>query len=277
MKRTHPQSVASGKWDGVTTTNEYYGGHGSGETGWAPIMGVGYYQPAAQWAKGEFNAANQPEDELSRIVSNNNDVAVSVDDTGNTLATARYLEVQPDGLVSAEGVIRRTKTRMRFNLLRRRIGFIDSPAGCRLGEPRHGGYDCRQRQHGATATIRKSTLWAGITTNLAAGTYVPGHRGREKQSAEHGFLRVRQLGILFHRRQCARRESADTIERLRARCQRHGRRHRSSNHGWQSRLLDRFREQRRHFCNRQHRVISVASSTFAIMRNAPQFDVFRRL
>ncbi|MFM8459452.1 MAG: zinc-dependent metalloprotease family protein, partial [Chthoniobacterales bacterium] len=32
---------------------EYYGGHGTGQTGWAPIMGVGYYQPLTQWSKGE--------------------------------------------------------------------------------------------------------------------------------------------------------------------------------------------------------------------------------
>lgn len=45
--------------DGRITPDEgYYGGQGSGATGWAPIMGVGYYQPVAQWSKGEYNSAN---------------------------------------------------------------------------------------------------------------------------------------------------------------------------------------------------------------------------
>ncbi|MBT1712563.1 hypothetical protein KK062_30290, partial [Fulvivirgaceae bacterium PWU5] len=35
---------------GRTTPNEgYFAGHGD----WAPIMGVGYYEPITQWSKGE--------------------------------------------------------------------------------------------------------------------------------------------------------------------------------------------------------------------------------
>ena len=41
--------------DGAAGTG-YYQGHGSGATGWAPIMGVGYYQPLVQWSKGEYPA-----------------------------------------------------------------------------------------------------------------------------------------------------------------------------------------------------------------------------
>src|SRR5262245_1636678 len=47
---------------------EYYGGHGSGETGWAPIMGVGYYQPMTQWSRGEYAGANNTQDDLAVIV-----------------------------------------------------------------------------------------------------------------------------------------------------------------------------------------------------------------
>ncbi len=34
-------------------------GHGSGETGWAPIMGNGYYKNLTQWSKGEYTGANR--------------------------------------------------------------------------------------------------------------------------------------------------------------------------------------------------------------------------
>jgi uncharacterized delta-60 repeat protein len=44
---------------------EYYGGHGTGVTGWAPIMGVGYYKNLVQWSKGEYARANNPEDDLA--------------------------------------------------------------------------------------------------------------------------------------------------------------------------------------------------------------------
>ena len=44
----------------------YYQGHGSGATGWAPIMGVGYYQPLVQWSKGEYTTAQQRAGRLRR-------------------------------------------------------------------------------------------------------------------------------------------------------------------------------------------------------------------
>jgi hypothetical protein len=43
--------------DGTASVG-YYQGHGSGATGWAPIMGVGYYQALVQWSKGEYSGAN---------------------------------------------------------------------------------------------------------------------------------------------------------------------------------------------------------------------------
>jgi hypothetical protein len=90
-----------------TATNEYYAGQGSGVTGWAPIMGVGYYQNIATWAKGEYQYANNTQDELAVITSNNNNVTYRADDTGATLATSRYLEIYDDSSAFAEGVIER--------------------------------------------------------------------------------------------------------------------------------------------------------------------------
>lgn len=52
---------------GANPREEYYAGHGSGSTGWAPIMGVGYYQPLSQWSKGEYTRANNLEDDLAII------------------------------------------------------------------------------------------------------------------------------------------------------------------------------------------------------------------
>lgn len=89
----------------ITPAEGYYGGHGSGETGWAPIMGVGYYQNLAQWSKGEYASANNTEDDLAIIVNNNNTVDYRVDDATAVFATAPYLEVLADNSVSNEGII----------------------------------------------------------------------------------------------------------------------------------------------------------------------------
>ncbi len=58
---------------------EYYGGHGNGVTGWAPIMGVGYYKNFVQWSKGEYDRANNPEDDLA-IMSNPAKIPFVADD-----------------------------------------------------------------------------------------------------------------------------------------------------------------------------------------------------
>jgi len=91
--------------DGRTVpVEDYYLGHGSGETGWAPIMGAGYYENVTQWSKGEYLDANRPQDDLAIIVGNN-EVNYRADDTGGDLATARYLEIAADNSVSNEGII----------------------------------------------------------------------------------------------------------------------------------------------------------------------------
>jgi PKD repeat protein len=72
-----------------TTTLGYYGGHGSGATGWAPIMGVGYSKELVQFSKGEYKNANNKEDDF--LVMQSNGVVFASDDFGNTMAGARAL------------------------------------------------------------------------------------------------------------------------------------------------------------------------------------------
>ena len=77
--------------DGRTTPSEsYYQGHGSGATGWAPIMGVGYYKNLVQWSKGEYAYANNQEDDLA-IITGQNGFSYRADDHGNTNGSATTL------------------------------------------------------------------------------------------------------------------------------------------------------------------------------------------
>lgn len=90
------------------TFSEYFYGHGDGETGWGPIMGISYSQNVSQWSKGEYLGADNSYDQLSIITTINNNVAYRADDTGDTLKSSRYLELYPDYTAAAEGVIERT-------------------------------------------------------------------------------------------------------------------------------------------------------------------------
>lgn len=89
--------------DGTTTGSAYYSGQGSGEVGWAPIMGVGYYKNLTQWSKGQYANANNTQDDLAVITATG--LSYRPDDHGNTAATASYF---PAGsTLSATGIIER--------------------------------------------------------------------------------------------------------------------------------------------------------------------------
>lgn len=80
--------------NGVIT--DYYNGQGN----WAPIMGVGYYVPIVQWAKGEYLNANNQEDELAIITSTG--LNYRSPDFGNAFNTASLL---PGVNSSTNGII----------------------------------------------------------------------------------------------------------------------------------------------------------------------------
>jgi PKD repeat protein len=91
-----------------TPTAGYYTGHGSGATGWAPIMGVGYYQPLVQWSKGEYSGANNVQDDYAVMAGNG--LPLRVDDHGNTAASATALTGTTSSGVSslsATGIVER--------------------------------------------------------------------------------------------------------------------------------------------------------------------------
>ncbi len=91
---------------GVLPSNPYYTGQGSGETGWAPIMGVGYYKNLTQWAKGEFANANNKTDAYAIMARQG--LNPQQDDHGNSIALADPMRSESaNGYYnhSAQGVI----------------------------------------------------------------------------------------------------------------------------------------------------------------------------
>lgn len=97
--------------DGGGGDGEYYEGHGSGATYWAPIMGwtkmtVPY--GVSQWSLGEYSGANNTEDDLD-IITTQNGFGYRTDDHGSTPATATAITIKSTGLVLVEeGIIERT-------------------------------------------------------------------------------------------------------------------------------------------------------------------------
>jgi hypothetical protein len=91
---------------GALPSTPYYTGHGSGETGWAPIMGVSYYKNLTQWAKGEFANANNKTDAYA--IMSRQGLNPEPDDHGNSIALADAMRSESaNGYYnhSAQGVI----------------------------------------------------------------------------------------------------------------------------------------------------------------------------
>lgn len=92
--------------DGQGSDTYYAGQSNDGTTGWAPIMGVGYYRPLVQFSKGEYSGATNKEDDF--IVAQNFGLPLRLDDYGSTPATATpFVQNTANGAVSGsmDGVI----------------------------------------------------------------------------------------------------------------------------------------------------------------------------
>lgn len=102
--------------DGQSGGTNYYQGHGTGATGWAPIMGVGYYRELVQWSKGEYPQANQFQDDIQVI--QNYGAPLMLDDHGDSIANASALIESPNGdttTLDASGLIRRADDQDMFS------------------------------------------------------------------------------------------------------------------------------------------------------------------
>jgi len=87
----------------ISPAEIYYAGQGSGDVGWAPIMGVGYYRTLVQWSKGEYLSSNNPQDDLA-IITSKNGFSYRIDQHSNTGAGATPLTISGTA-VSGAGII----------------------------------------------------------------------------------------------------------------------------------------------------------------------------
>ncbi len=84
--------------DGQTGGSDYYGGHGTGEISWGPLMGTGYNRNVTQWSQGDYYLANNTQDDLAVISAK---LPYRTDDHGNTSSAATALVItQETNIVS---------------------------------------------------------------------------------------------------------------------------------------------------------------------------------
>src|SRR2546421_4226834 len=156
---------------------EYAGGKGSGEIGWAPIMGVGYYKNLTTWYNGTSTlGCNNYQNDIA-IIDSLNGFGLRPDDYGDTHATASDLIINGTSF-TASGIINSSSDRDVFKIV------LDTDLNFRLvAVPKNVG----SGNSGADIDIRVSLLNnqadtigrynpsdllnAGVDTNLTAGTY----------------------------------------------------------------------------------------------------------
>ena len=186
------------KHDGqITPAEEYYEGHGSAETGWAPIMGSAYYQELVQWSKGEYASANNTEDDL-QIITTQNGFTYRADDCGDTIATAKQLSISSTS-ISDSGIIERN-TDLDFYSFVTGTGLISLIVNPFSRGP---NLDILAELYNSAGTLIASSnptdlLSASITTNVVAGNYYLKIDGIGKENPlSTGYTDYGSLGQYF--------------------------------------------------------------------------------
>ena len=189
-----------------TNSEDYYGGHGAGETAWGAVMGVSYTSNVIHFSRGEYEDADQQEDDLE-IITTENGFDYRDDDFGDTPATAGSLlvgrTVGPLTEVTQAGIIERNTDFDVFAFATGGGDFTMSVSGPVLGQT----LDIVAEVYTADGELvarsaGNDILDASFDLDLQAGEYVlvVTGGGREAVPRRRGVLRLRQPRLLPHRR-----------------------------------------------------------------------------
>ncbi|WP_302184773.1 Ig-like domain-containing protein [Planktothrix tepida] len=153
-------------------TAEYSSGSGTGETGWAPIMGKGYYQNLTTWHNGTSSLGSTTyQDDMSVISATNNGFGgYRSDDYGNTIASATPLSGTTT--LTRSGIITRTSDVdvFSFQTGAGSVNFTINPA-------QYGpNLDILAQLLDSSGTViassnSSSNLFANLNASVSAGTY----------------------------------------------------------------------------------------------------------
>jgi hypothetical protein len=156
---------------------EYNPGTGSGETSWAPIMGVGYYKNLTTWHYGTATiACNYYQDDLSIISGPVNNFGFRPDDIGDNHTTATSMGFTNTGFATS-GLINSgndkdvfkftltTPTYIHLNAVPENVGVNNSGANLDIK------LSLLDYKADTIGQYNPSTLNAGLDSNLNSGTY----------------------------------------------------------------------------------------------------------
>lgn len=151
-------------------SSPYYVGHGD----WAPIMGVGYYEPITQWSRGEYSGATNSEDDFA--VAGANGAPLRLDDHGTGAAATAVGAGQHAGTIHG----RTDVDDLSFSLSAEGAVTVDATPA--VVSPNLDIEAVLRREDGSTVDVSNplsagvdkdtaSGLSATISATLAAGTY----------------------------------------------------------------------------------------------------------
>ncbi|HTE10081.1 MAG TPA: T9SS type A sorting domain-containing protein [Chitinophagaceae bacterium] len=161
---------------GCNKTAEYSTGLGTGEIGWAPIMGAGYYQNHTTWHIGSntINCGTLQND--FDIISTKNGFGLRSDDHGDNNTIATPINIFADaftvsGLINTSTDVDVFKidipytTSLKLSAIPQNVGSGDDGANIDIKVTLLNGNDTINSYNPSTL------LNAGVDTNLNAGTY----------------------------------------------------------------------------------------------------------
>ncbi len=112
MTQSHEVGHTLGlRHDGLNGSS-YHPGGGSGETSWGPIMGAPFSANVTQWSPGDYDGADNTEDDYAVITKNANGFDFRDDDYGSTIASASPLEMEGDVVFQWGNIERQTDVDM---------------------------------------------------------------------------------------------------------------------------------------------------------------------
>ncbi len=183
-----------------TATQEYYGGHGVAPMTWGPIMGASFGINITQWSKGEYLGANNQEDDLA-IITTQNGFGYRQDDYGNSILTATPMPSTKLGstrTVDFSGVIERNTDQDWFSFSTTGGQVNLTFSGIAVGS----NLDIAVALYDLNGTLLQfvnpaTSLNATLLTNLPAGTYFVAVDGVGFGSLANGYTDYGSLGQYF--------------------------------------------------------------------------------
>ena len=168
---SHEAGHALGLSHDGTSSVEYYSGHGSDPYDWGPLMGSTFTREVTQWSIGEYADADNTEDDLA-IISSQNGFGYRADDYGDSFGAAH--DINPGGATSFStvGVIEQNTDMDVFSFITGAGTVSIDIDGVSYGPNLDIKAELFDSSQNLIATSNSSsTVHASLNMTLAAGTY----------------------------------------------------------------------------------------------------------